>query len=93
MSGGELDYLYSKVENAADAIEANTPERRAFVKHLYAVSAALKAIEWNMSGDGDPDELELILACIQPQDVLVAAVETAKEAARELGRVLEMVKP
>lgn len=59
VSGGSMDYLYAKVEGAT--FRLNTPERRALYKHLQRLSKALRAIEWNDSGDGDPDERELIL--------------------------------
>lgn len=63
MSGGSMDYLYSKVECAS--FRENTTLRKVFRKHLMKVAAALKAIEWNDSDDGDPDEDRLIRACLE----------------------------
>lgn len=57
MSGGSMDYLCYKVMDANFA--ENTPERKAFRKHLDKVGEALKDIEWVDSGDnakGDENE-------------------------------------
>jgi hypothetical protein len=58
MSGGTMDYLYMKVQNAE--FELTTPLRAEFHAHLMLVAKALRAIEWNDSGDGDDDETVLI---------------------------------
>lgn len=66
MSGGSLDYLYLKVEEAAERIIMRygqlgaSPDDRtrysataaAFAQHLMLVAKALKEMEWEMSGDG-----------------------------------------
>jgi hypothetical protein len=62
MSGGSMDYLYSKIEYAE--FKTDTVLRRAMRQHLWKVAAALKAIEWNDSGDGANNEDELIRACL-----------------------------
>ena len=67
MSGGSMDYLYSRVLGVE--FELNTPERKAFAKHLTKVAKALRAIEWNDSDDGDPSESEAIRACIGDEEV------------------------
>jgi len=72
MSGGSYDYAYLKVERVAEEIDLDggfgccaTPlVRQAFKNHLRKVAAALKAIEWNDSGDGDDDEVDLINECL-----------------------------
>ena len=59
MSGGSYDYGYCKVDDFIDSLEATTPLRKAFRKHLELVSNAMRAIEWVDSGDcskGDEDE-------------------------------------
>ncbi len=38
--------------------------RRAFCAHLVLVAAAMRAIEWNDSGDGAPDEGTLLRQCL-----------------------------
>lgn len=62
MSGGSYDYLYSKVEDAADRLRGqNNPLRRAFGVHLKAIAKALHDIEWVDSCDTSPgDEVPAI---------------------------------
>jgi hypothetical protein len=62
MSGGSMDYLYAQVRDAEFA--EDTPARKAFRRHLNLVAKALRAIEWNDSGDGDDREDEAIRACL-----------------------------
>ena len=74
MSGGHYDYMYLKVAQLADDIELGTgehseapPELRArFKTHLHKVARALKAIEYNDSGDGDPEEVDLLTEILGP---------------------------
>ena len=91
MSGGSMDYLCYKVEEATFA--TNTPERKAFYKHLKQVAKALHDIEWNDSGDGAEDEGAAIRACLNKSDVLDATVEDARRALRELTAELKKVHP
>ena len=87
MSGGSMDYLYSKLEYAT--FKLDTPERRAFWAHTQLVSKALHDIEWVDSGDSSPgDENAAIMACITKSDVLTAAIETAREQVAELQRLI-----
>lgn len=53
MSGGDLDYIYGRVEEAAFQIirKATNPHQKAFGRHLLLVSQALHDIEWVFSGD------------------------------------------
>ena len=44
MSGGSMNYLYSKLEYEANFRE-DTPERRAFAKHLKLVAKAQAMID------------------------------------------------
>jgi hypothetical protein len=83
MSGGSMNYLYSKIEYDA-VFKTDTPERKAFRKHLVKVAAALRAIEWNDSGDGSSDEEELIRACLSPTATLEAVTEAAQKALDDL---------
>lgn len=78
-----MNYLYAKIEYDA-VFPTNTPERKAFRKHLVKVAAALRAIEWNDSGDGASDEEELIRACLSPAATLEAATEAAQKALDDL---------
>lgn len=85
-----MDYLYWKLEEAQ--FQENTLLRRAMRKHLGKVAAALKAIEWNDSGDGADNEDELIRACLadgaeleQAKMELQAAIATADSLMKILG--------
>ena len=51
MSGGSLDYVYSRVEDAAMKVsaKAETTLHRAFAAHLHKVAKALKDMEWMLS--------------------------------------------
>lgn len=94
MSGGSLDYVYVKVEDAANdvASRAETPEHRAFAAHLQKVAKALKALEWMWSCDTSRgSEREAVMACIAPSDVLAEAVRNAERAKAELEAVLRDV--
>ena len=90
MSGGSMEYLCYKVEEASFA--RITPERKAFIKHLQLVAKALKAIEWNDSGDGANDEEKLIRKCLGEGDVLDICVEDARWILQKLTAELEKVK-
>jgi hypothetical protein len=90
MSGGSMDYLYGRVEDAQ--FKLDTPLRRAFKKHLSLVSSALRAIEWNDSGDGDPTEDETILACLPSEARFKQAIDEAKAAVAEVGKAWAVVK-
>lgn len=66
MSGGSMDYLCHKVEDAE--FDLTTPLRVRFAAHLKLVAKALHDIEWVDSADYGPgDEDEAILACLEPK--------------------------
>jgi hypothetical protein len=68
VSGGSMNYLYSKVLHCAD-FSVDTPERKAFAEHLKLVAQALHDIEWVDSGDYGPgDEDRAIRACLPMDD-------------------------
>lgn len=66
MSGGSYEYAYRRVEEFAEALEAGVMfdgrpadgagciARLGFAAHLKKVAAAMKAIEWEDSGDCSP---------------------------------------
>jgi hypothetical protein len=84
MSGGSMNYLYSRLECDAN-FKRDTPERKAFAKQLALIIKALHDIEWVDSHDYGPgDENEAILACLQEGAVLEAAIEDAKLALKTL---------
>lgn len=92
MSGGHYDYAYRHVEDFADALTVedrgsmfdcvSTPLRKAFKKHLANVALAMKAIEWNDSGDGDRNEQKYICECLGKTADMQALNELADEAHR-----------
>ena len=53
MSGGSYDYAYRDMDGFIRDLDrrANTPLRKAFVKHLAKVAKAMHDIEWVDSGD------------------------------------------
>lgn len=64
MSGGSMDYLYSRIEDCA-VFALNTLERKAFSLHLAHVIKALHDIEWVDSGDSAPgSESAAIYECL-----------------------------
>jgi hypothetical protein len=84
MSGGSMNYLYSKLEYDS-TFDTNTPERRAFKEHLALVAKALHDIEWVDSGDCGPGyENKAIRACLAETKVLEASIQRAEEALQEL---------
>jgi hypothetical protein len=62
MSGGSMEYLCFKVDEAADRLtNEKNPARRAFGEHLKKVAHALHEIEWVDSGDkSSPDDINAI---------------------------------
>lgn len=86
MSGGHYSYAYVRVLEFAEQLRSNiyskvvkdSALRREFAGHLYNVSLAMKAIEWNDSGDGDDQEEELIRICIQKQGENMREAEETK---------------
>jgi hypothetical protein len=91
MSGGSLDYVYRRVDDAIEAIEARatTAQQRAFAAHLRLVSKALHDLEWVWSADKSPgDEEAAIAAVVTPAAVLAEAVAQARKAQQELTEAL-----
>lgn len=87
MSGGSLDYLYSRVDEAAGRLSPSTPLRRAFSKHLRLVAKALREVEWADSSDTAPDnetERATIMACLHPGEPLATLIEEAEEVRQAL---------
>lgn len=75
MSGGSMDYLYRRIEDAK--FELNTPERIAFKQHLDLVAEACKAIELVDSDDNsEGSEKEFITKCLNNLDNVVITKDT-----------------
>jgi hypothetical protein len=91
MSGGSMNYLYSRLGYAE--FDVDTPERRAFAQHLKLVAKALHDIEWVDSGDFGPgDENEAIRACLGDAVMLATVLEMAKEAVATLQAEIDRVE-
>ena len=91
MSGGSLDYCYSRVQDAASTIlaRAESPTHRAFAAHLLKVGEALRAMEWMLSCDTSPgSETAAIRAVLSEGAELDAATERALEALADLQSAL-----
>ena len=88
MSGGSLNYAYSRVEDIAQDVlrRSETNLHRAFAKHLFDVAQALHDLEWVLSGDyAYGEESESIRKVVSRNEEL----ETAKEEAKKLIAELE----
>ena len=91
MSGGSLDYICYKLDDAVDAIEkrATTTLQKAFAAHLRDVSKALHDLEWVFSGDyGEGDETEALSKVVNKKMELEVATNDARIALKQLQDVL-----
>lgn len=96
MSGGSLDYVFSRVDEAAETVlaRAENPLQRAFAAHLKKVAVALHDLEWVWSCDyGEGREEAAIKEVVSPSEILSAAVKAAEQARDELIDVLKEIKP
>lgn len=102
MSGGSLNYLYSKVEEAAVTIATRygsasegefssyQPKAMAFAKLLFDVSKALKDIEWDMSGDGS--DWKAVDKLIGPKEEADAVADHLRNLIIQAEAVLKRLK-
>ena len=91
MSGGSLDYVCYKLDDAIEVIErrATTVLQKAFAKHLKDVAKALHDLEWVYSGDySDGDDVEALRKVVNKEMELEAATEQAEFALKQLKDVL-----
>lgn len=91
MSGGSLDYVSFRVEEAAATIRARCPDplHQAFATHLELVANALHECEWVLSCDTGPgDDEAAIRAVVSPEMEMAAAVAKAAIAASDLDHLL-----
>jgi hypothetical protein len=93
MSGGSMNYLYAAVEGAT--FTEDTILRKAFRVHLIKVSEALRAIEWNDSGDGADNEDFLIakaLGCTQLKESIQSQIEDTHDELKKLNSLRDFLK-
>ena len=93
MSGGSLDYVCYKLDDAIEVIErrATTVLQKAFAAHLKDVSKALHDLEWVFSGDyGDGDDVEALRKVVNKEMELEAATNDARIALKQLQDVLAL---
>lgn len=90
MSGGSWEYVYSRVEDAADRLcESQDTLRRAFGEHLKLCAKALHDVEWVDSSDyGKGADVEAIRAVVAPAMEAGAAVELLQEQIARARKVL-----
>jgi hypothetical protein len=95
MSGGSLDYVYGKIEEASWKMSARavTPLHRAFARHLMKVAQAAHDLEWVLSGDtSEGSEIAAIEACIGPHAELEQLIAEAKAARNALDAALARIE-
>ena len=93
MSGGSLDYVCYKLDDAIEVIErrATTVLQIAFAKHLKDVAKALHDLEWVYSGDySDGDDVEALRKVVNKEMELEAATNNARIALKQLQDVLAL---
>ncbi len=95
MSGGSLDYVYIRVQDAAVSIRNQTsaPHLRAFASHLELVAKALHSVEWMLSCDTSPgDEMADVMRVISRVEVLEQAANDIREAVAAAEIVLKEIQ-
>jgi hypothetical protein len=86
MSGGSWDYVYCKLDEAAEKLcHSRRPNRRALGAKMKQMSAAMHDIEWVDSGDCGPgDEDKAIKLALGEAAPLLIANEVIAEAKGQL---------
>lgn len=91
MSGGSWEYVYQKFEDVGTRLgESKQADRRALGDLVCRIAVAMRAIEWNDSGDGAKNEAELIRACVSDGAILEAAIIEARDVARRLSDEIKL---
>jgi len=96
MSGGSLDYVQHRIDEAAQTILRRSGGRsdgvllRAFSKFLLEVGQACRDIEWDFSGDSSlsTEQIDRIKRLMGPTGIIEQALQEAKEAHHNLGVVI-----
>jgi len=91
MSGGSLDYVYIRVEDAAMQVASRAQNNlhRAFAMHLHKVAKALHDLEWMLSCDtSEGSEIAAIRAVLPDGAEIECATQRAREALADLQAAL-----
>jgi len=95
MSGGSLDYVYFKVEEAAESVRARAegnPLYLAFSDHLKLVATALHDIEWVLSSDTSPgDDTRAIERVLGDKESSIKKKFFLSEAERVIGELQALI--
>lgn len=95
MSGGSYDYLYYKMQEAAETLMGkHQPNyRRAFGELMLKCAKAMHDIEWVDSADKSPgNDQEAIMKCITKNDVLNISVNEAKDVILQLQKLIKEIE-
>lgn len=85
-----MNYLHHQVRDTKFALD--TPQRRAFRKHLDLVAAALEEIESVDSADSSPGaENAAILACLPDETRIAAVTAEAKSTIKDLVQLMDEI--
>lgn len=87
------DWVHYKLAGYAERVldrSPTNPLHLAFGAYLLRVSAALKELTWEFSGDtGEGDADSAIRGLLASHDELAAALELANDAAKKLQEIME----
>lgn len=91
MSGGSWDYFYINVEDVAGRLMRSSKTLRVGLgSHLMDVAKAMKAIEWNDSGDGDDDEEQLLRAVVPVERITETVAARIADLRRDLAELAKV---
>jgi hypothetical protein len=95
MSGGSWDYLFGRMDNAADRLVASrVPRRKAFGLLMRSCAKAMHDIEWVDSGDYGPgddvDAIDAALNGIDTADLIKAYRDELLELVEKLNAMLAL---
>ncbi len=98
MSGGSLDYIEYRIEEAANTIMSHAPKDallQALAIHLLKLAPILHDVEWDLSGDATLTEIERrkISSFLGETADLEYLVSEAKRINKELSERLKRVNP
>lgn len=94
MSGGSYDYAYSRVQDFVDQLvtRERTAARKAFRVHLVAVAEAMRAIEWEDSGDTGPERTEEAIRRALGGQYEALTIAALDEQHKRIGEDIERLK-